>query len=173
MAAFHYHELMSSLHAHKLRARLSAAIALLALLIVGTACTPSKRPSEPPVVRISGIHLAEPGRAQVDLMLTNLNRIDLIGIDARIEIYINNELWLRWEAPINWAIPPNAREVVQIEARTTNQQVQDWLNEVASGERPNVTWTTKLSISLPKEAKLESEGSGFLYRVPGSLSRFR
>lgn len=138
-----------------------------------SACTPSKRVTEPPAVQISGLELLADGEARVEMMLTNLNPATLNTRSARLKLALEGVTWLETEQAVSWQVSANAREAVSLVGQTDASKVDAWLNEVAKGQRTSLPYALTLSLKLTDDRVIDSEHTGFLYRVPGQAGRFR
>ena len=143
-------------------------------LVVGLgACSPSKRVTEPPVAQISGIELLMGGEVRVEMMLTNLNPVALLAQSAKLTLVSENIIWLETEQSIAWQVSANAREAVSITARVASPNIMPKLDDVSQGRQGSLPYALKLMLTLPDDRVIETEQTGFLYRVPGQLGRFR
>ncbi len=148
-------------------------MAVAVFLIALSGCSLSTRPLEPPVVRISGLELLGNDRARLDLMITNLNPEPLMPSGVMLQLAIEGKDWVISEQPIQWQVSPSARETVSITVSHEDREVLAWLQEVSENQRPSVRWSMTLSLSVADDQTIETENTGFLYRVPGQAMRFR
>lgn len=144
---------------------------LMAALMV--ACSASKRITEPPVARLSGLELQSNGQMVVDIMLTNLNPVALQANSARFQVVSEGVMWVNWEQSIDWQVPANARDGVRMTGPLVSPKVGQWLDEISQGQRDSLPYTLTLALGLSTEDAIETEHQGFLYRVPGQPGRFR
>lgn len=136
-------------------------------------CALSTRPVEPPVVRIAGLELIGNDQVRLDLMLTNLNPEPLEPSRVVLNLAINEQDWVMSEQTINWQVSANARESVSITLPHRGGRVLTWLREVSRDQRPSVSWSLTLSLDVGDKAVIETDDSGFLFRMPGQPNRFR
>lgn len=163
---------MSAKHPRRLVFRMAHSFLWLAVLVLA-GCAMSTRPMEPPVVRITGLELIGNDQVRLDLMITNLNPEPLDPARVALELAINDQDWVMAEQTITWQVSANARETVSITLPHQNGQVLAWLQEVSENQRPSVRWSLALSLDFGENIVIETEDTGFLYRVPGQANRFR
>jgi len=143
------------------------------LISVLAGCTLSTRPMEPPVVRIASLELIGNDQVHLDLMLTNLNPEPLDPARVLLKLAIDEQDWVVAEQTINWQVSANARETVSLVLPHQNGRVLAWLQEVSQNQRPSVRWSLALSLNFGENIVIETDDTGFLYRVPGQPNRFR
>lgn len=148
-------------------------MAITVFLVVLSGCSVSTRSLEPPVIRISGLELLNNQKTRLDLMVTNLNPQPLMASSVILELAIEKQDWVVSEQSIDWQIPASARETVSITVAHEDPEVLRWLREVSENQRPSVSWSMRLSLTVDDDQTIEAENAGFLYRVPGQARRFR
>jgi len=122
---------------------------------------------------IAGLELIDNDQVRLDLMLTNLNPEPLEPSRVVLNLAINEQDWVMSEQTINWQVSANARESVSITLPHQGGRVLTWLQEVSRDQRPSVSWSLTLSLDLGDKAVIETDDSGFLFRMPGQPNQFR
>lgn len=145
----------------------------LAVMVGLAACSPSKRIIEPPVAQISGIELLMGGEVRVEMMLTNLNPVALVAQSVKLTMVSDDITWLATEQSVTWQVSANAREAVSITAWVASPDIMPKLDEVSQGRQGSLPYALTLALKLPDDRMIETEQTGFLYRVPGQVGRFR
>jgi len=144
---------------------------LLAVLVLGTACSPAGVRNQPPLVSVSAWRI-DGENLQFALRIQNVNDEELPLAALDLNVRLKGVPLLDYAAPHDLVVAARGSETLRLEARASEAGMQ-LLDELQSGAAVSLPWSMNGVVRTADDHQLTVSQEGHLYPVPGRPGQFR